>query len=473
VASLGRRFQAAIEEATGIVLASKGMFYRDRDMLFWWRFADNFGANPSTPYMFNALPLLGFLLPSPIWSLGKRDAIVLIARVPPPCEYFSLTLYAMFRPQYPALPFASLGDSINHLNIKQHDGLFAHVVAANQRTYDLVKQALIASGIPASAINLAAVPSTLGLMDAMAHAGGQLRLGTYFELLMRLFRFHNQTEGDAYLKSFPPVFYVEGTHSEEQLLVESSTPGYLPRSHPQSVDESPLAAAFDAYGAETCAHMGAALGEAHTSTAEGHDVEGNGLTTLASLAFAPLKIMGLECLVQRTKCLGDGPDAAYFAPNVHEDRDEMELLRLGEDELHAVTMVDHRKVNASVYGSVALVRPSSAAAPTLSKSFMQVRATPLGVTSFDLANAAPSPFASWVFTRNPSHCERLLAASGVAARSVGGCTVVTEEHVPRGGHLTYCERVYLDPASGRGPEWSNLLPARVYHLRAGATITTR
>jgi len=125
VASLGRRFQAAIEEATGIVLASKGMFYRDRDMLFWWRFADNFGANPSTPYMFNALPLLGFLLPSPIWSLGKRDAIVLIARVPPPCEYFSLTLYAMFRPQYPALPFASLGDSINHLNIKQHDGLFA------------------------------------------------------------------------------------------------------------------------------------------------------------------------------------------------------------------------------------------------------------------------------------------------------------------------------------------------------------
>ena len=46
VALLGARFQAAIDEAaSGIAVASKGMFYRDRDMLFWWRFADNFGAN--------------------------------------------------------------------------------------------------------------------------------------------------------------------------------------------------------------------------------------------------------------------------------------------------------------------------------------------------------------------------------------------------------------------------------------------
>lgn len=103
-------------------------------MLFWWRFADNFGANPNTPYMFNALPLLGFLLPSPVWSLGAKDAVVLLARLPPHCEYFSFTTYAMFMPRYPPLPFASLGDSINHANIKHVGGLFAHVVTANQRT---------------------------------------------------------------------------------------------------------------------------------------------------------------------------------------------------------------------------------------------------------------------------------------------------------------------------------------------------
>ena len=125
VAKLDSTFQSVLSTALGLVLESRGMFFRDLDMLFWWRFADNFGANPNTPYMFNALPLLGFLLPSPVWSLGAQDAVVLLARVPPPCEYFSFTTYAMFRPQSPALPFASLGDSINHLNIKQHNGLFA------------------------------------------------------------------------------------------------------------------------------------------------------------------------------------------------------------------------------------------------------------------------------------------------------------------------------------------------------------
>ena len=43
--------------------------------------------------------------------------------------------------------------------------------------------------------------------------------------------------------------------------------------------------------------------------------------------------------------------------------------------------------------------------------------------------------------------------------------MVGEAEVRRDGFLTYCERVYLDPASGRGPEWSHLLPARLYHVR--------
>lgn len=126
VAALDARFERQVREHTRrLAIVSKGDYYRDRDMLFWWRFADNFGANPSTPYLFNALPLLGFLLPSPIWGLGAHDAVVLIARVPPPCDYYSLTTYAMFMPRYPALPFASLGDSVNNANLKQHEGLFA------------------------------------------------------------------------------------------------------------------------------------------------------------------------------------------------------------------------------------------------------------------------------------------------------------------------------------------------------------
>jgi len=71
------------------------------------------------------------------WNLGAHDAVVLLARKPPAVEYFSFTTFALFMPRRgrPMLPFASLGDSVNSANL-QHadDGLFAHVVTANQRT---------------------------------------------------------------------------------------------------------------------------------------------------------------------------------------------------------------------------------------------------------------------------------------------------------------------------------------------------
>ena len=180
VAALGRRFDAAIADAAGLAVTSRGALRRDRDTTFWSLFTDVFGSNPNTPYMWNALPLLGFLLPSPMWSLGREDAVVLICRVPPKVDYFSFTTFALFVPRrlggQPLLPFSSLGDSVNNLNVKAtEDGLFAHVVASSRRTYELVEQALVSSGLPASAINLAVVPAELGLLDEVFHLGGQAR----------------------------------------------------------------------------------------------------------------------------------------------------------------------------------------------------------------------------------------------------------------------------------------------------------
>ena len=191
------------------------------------------------------------------------------------------------------------------------------------RCSDRIESALVASGLPAAAINLVAVPSKLGLLDDVIHAGRQVRLGTYFEVLARLFRFDNQSEGDAYLHSHPPVYYLRGTHDEESLLPASLAPGYSSRAHAESVDESPLAAAFAQYGDAILARISqASFGE-----------QGQQASLLSASSFAPLRIMGLECLEQRTKCLGDGPDAAYFAPNVHEDKDEMELFQLRGDDV--------------------------------------------------------------------------------------------------------------------------------------------
>ena len=81
--------------------------------------------------------------------------------------------------------------------------------------------------------------------------------------------------------------------------------------------------------------------------------------------------------------------------------------------------------------------------------------------SFDFGNAsAASSFVSWVFTRSRAHCERL-----VETQAVDGCSVVDDEEVGRNDYLTYCERVYLNPTTGLGPDWDNLLPARLYHVR--------
>jgi len=447
VAKLDAVFNAALLRSDGISVSSKGHLLRDRDTFFWNLFTDKFGANPNTPYMWSALPLIGFLLPSPMWNLGEHDAVVLLARVPPAVEYFSFTTFALFMPRRgkPLLPFSSLGDSVNNLNIKHHDGLFAHVVTANARTFRLVEAALAEAGLPSSAINLRAVPSGLGLFDDVLELGGQVRLGTYYEVVLRLFRFQNQTAGDAYLRSAPPVYYLKATHEVYEPLEQARWPAYQDRSHPDAVLEGHLAVEFDAHTVETLARVGRATNRA-------------GIEELPSLPFTPLLIKGLECLKQDTECLGDCPDAAYFGPNIKPHADDIAMLRLDSDgDIHVIVAVNHRQLNSSIYGSLALLKPHPLASPVLNKSRMSVRATSLGVTSFDFNTS--SKYVSWGFARSASLCDRLRLAG-----ALGGCSVVDPSHVPKGGYLTYCERVYLNPLTGLGPDWATLLPARLIHI---------
>ncbi len=58
----------------------------------------------------------------------------------------------------------------------------------------------MASGLPKDAINLAAIPPGMGLWEELLHLGGQVRVSTHFETVLRLFRFENQSAGDAYLR---------------------------------------------------------------------------------------------------------------------------------------------------------------------------------------------------------------------------------------------------------------------------------
>jgi hypothetical protein len=49
----------------------------------------------------------------------------MLSRLPPKVEYFSFTSFALFVPGR-GLPFSSLGDSVNSMNVKHTvEGLFA------------------------------------------------------------------------------------------------------------------------------------------------------------------------------------------------------------------------------------------------------------------------------------------------------------------------------------------------------------
>lgn len=66
----------------------------------------------------------------------------------------------------------------------------------------------------------------------------------YFtKVVLRIFRFQNQTEGDSYLQSKQPVFYIKGDHpphkeetNQELLLLPQ--PFYNDRSHRKNIHET-------------------------------------------------------------------------------------------------------------------------------------------------------------------------------------------------------------------------------------------
>mmetsp|Transcript_24329 Transcript_24329/g.36081 ORF Transcript_24329/g.36081 Transcript_24329/m.36081 type:complete len:852 (+) Transcript_24329:171-2726(+) len=434
VANIGDKFKNHINSNSfqEAKITRQGVLKRDRDTFFWSLFSDAFGSNPNTPYMYVTLPLFGFLLPSPMWNLKQNDAVVLISRLPPELDYFSFTTFALWIPKT-RFPFGSLGDSLNNFNIKHtDDGLFALVVTANRHTYGLIEKSLVDSGIPSNAINAMAVPSSekYGLFEGSTH----------FEIVMRLLRFKNQNEGDLFLKSNHPFYYITAKHKHDSAL-EST--GYKSRVHPEEINEKLFEDQFAKHNEETLAKVLKALDNEHNN--------------LNPMHFAPLHIKGLDCIQENTECLGDCPDAAYFGLNIQEASDSIKTLLLPtKNEFHLVTMVNHRQSNAAIYGSIAILKSSS---EFISKTHMSkhIRATSIGITSFDFPEK--ERFVSWVFTRNPDHCKTLKE------RGIHGCSIITERQASLKSYITYCERIYLNPLTGTGPDHSTILSAKLFHIK--------
>ncbi len=480
--TMGCLFQKHIAENMSARISQEGRIQRDTDTFFWSLFANAFAANPNTPYLYTTLPLVSLFsaswLPSPMWRIvDKQDAAVFIGRLSPQTVYMGFTTFCLWKPF--SFVFASLGDSSNQINLK-HDPntrLFAYVIcfANEEGAYKDVVEALVAIGLPEKAINVQALDSELTRSK-----------WTYYELVLRIFHFTNQTEGSLYLESQShdhPFYYVsaksannrndenqiqqkdDSTISTQTWSVPSKPTGFKTTFHPESMNENEkLASLFRKYGHNVVAELSSAF-----STKPQSDDRSTGTSRKMPLnytnhSFGVLHVAdGMDCLLHGTECLGGCPDAAYFGLNVDKTKD-FESLALSLDELHVVTIVDHRALNNSVYGSLALLTSSTKVLDPqhLTKN---VRATSVGITSPDLfgdqitTNNSPTlPFATWIFTRNPHHCKGL-------AHHRYGCTVIDSSHFSSSNkYVTYLERIYLNPLTGTRPDYDNILPARLYRI---------
>lgn len=214
-------------------------------------------------------------VPSPMWRLEHRDAVVLIFDRPPPMEYFSFTTNC-FHTKRRGFVFASLGDTLNIMSpeMMTNHQVFAHVVATqkSKKTVDMIENILVTSGIPKEAIHVAAIPDTLEDDDSMA----------LYQVVMRLFKFHNETRGNDFLKSRQPVYYVDGPRLARRGK-KLPEPKYSDRYSLDSVDEPAL------YGAD--------LNYYRESLVDNLNQTLGGLTSVQSVDFGAVEfLVGLECI---------------------------------------------------------------------------------------------------------------------------------------------------------------------------------
>ena len=166
-----------------------------------------FYANPSTPY-----GLYTFDTELPMWKLSETDAIVFFGCTPPPAKYFSFRSYifARFNNLRPTILFASLGDSTNNLVINTTGLTTASdpfgkttvvTTTADVNTDNAIREAFVAAGVPATAMNTDIVPSSLVKM-------GQEKLADSFSMLVRVAVSQNHTQGQDYLNTTWPIIRV-------------------------------------------------------------------------------------------------------------------------------------------------------------------------------------------------------------------------------------------------------------------------
>lgn len=387
------------------------------------------GNNPSSPYGTFYIPAgPGQTAPNPkarpsdgmsnAYRLRRDEAIVYVGKTAPSAAYFGFTPYLMERTEASGNTrsvFASLSETLNHLVIRTgaptpFERTVAIVAAADATTTSKATDALIASGVPASAINVIT-------FDPSKSRFGLDETADTFAVLFRMALVKDAAKKAAYIEH-PEATVFRITPSAQ--LAANALPSPASRTKATSPSELPLRLAVNRLGDAIKAAY-----PTHTSQALAVD---DGVPDPDA------------CIAGTATCAGDNRDTTYPGTNPR-------VLFANDDDFYVVYGVNHQVSgktvysNASVYAAEKLVGLKSVASneyPGSAKEYLP-------------ADAQTPKLYAWKIARR---------CNGEAY-----CMEVPKGACPTGiengklGTITF--RTYLEPSTKTAPLPSTLVADRV------------
>jgi hypothetical protein len=393
--------------------------------------------NPSSPYMTYKLPSYpglargGRVTDSPLhpenkglwvdYFMNPDEAIVFVGNTPPEVKYFSYrsyigTRWSDDRNTYYRI-FASLGDSLNNFRIRTlgtpggfrgspYDQLTMIITTADRGTGERVRSAAIAAGYPDYIINYDVIPS------------GLIRMGTNstddtITFIHRLAFFANASRGSQYV---------------------NSTPGHVFRITP-AVPHPP-----DPYGVQRLIVRGTGDTSELNLMTDLSELRKSLIATYgSSMKYEEKKTStwipgGFDALQRESDALGDNRDASYLRNGDY---------NLSDDDFIIVYGVNHHKTGKATYSNIAPygIRVLNGVAAVTDAGYDN------SALSYLRGNKNASLFYAWKFARhcdNEPYCTEIPSCCGAYG-------------IPVNESIFIGFRNYVEPSTGVGPEYSELL----------------
>eukprot|EP00048_Salpingoeca_helianthica_P002285 m.56114 g.56114 ORF g.56114 m.56114 type:complete len:473 (-) comp12015_c1_seq2:218-1636(-) len=396
------------------------------DSTFCW------GANPSSPYGRYKLrtPLL-IDLKVPVYQLGPSEALVFFGCTPPPARYYGFQTYAFM--SHDRILFASMGDSINFLNINvtnssdPFDKEVLIVTTGDQRAAANVFSTFSAHAqVSRESMNVDVIPDAVALgIEPIGYGLNH----TIFNTLFRVALCDNAAACASYMNHNWTVLRVRP--------LNSPTPTFYPlkpeRERWTGVTEDSLETPLQTL-----------LQNVRTQFLK----PGSHVDEVRRIY--PLFLEGRTCIKQLTNCLGDTRDAVYMdgdEPLNPAPRNQGSfLLTDSPNDFLVVVGVLHASapMKLATYTNLAVYLPSKA---------MGV----LAVVDKDLVGSSqpyPGGGPYYYVAKFARHCNGEKYCTEVPTTFPG---------VPLASNLTFTERAYVNPATQVGADPRALQAPYVIH----------